>query len=61
VSTYRVYLHGHASAEVLVEAASATEANRKAKEAVPKVKGVSSWTPVATAKLNEAKGRANGT
>jgi hypothetical protein len=48
MSLYRVVLHGHASAEVFVEAGSAQEANRKALAEAPTVKGVKSWTPVMT-------------
>lgn len=50
---YRVALHGHASVEVFVEAASAQEANREALEKAPTVKGVKKWTPVMTGLAKE--------
>ncbi len=50
---YMVYLHGHASLRMEVEADSLAEANRAAIEKAPKVKGVSSWTPVAGGKIKE--------
>jgi hypothetical protein len=58
MSLYRVVLHGHASAEVFVEAGSAQEANRKALKEAPTVKGVKSWTPVMTGLSGEGDGRA---
>lgn len=51
MSTYRVMLHGHASAAVTVEADSVVEANREAIKKAPRNKHVKSWTPVMTSKL----------
>ncbi|MFE2099559.1 hypothetical protein [Streptomyces sp. NPDC059468] len=46
MAKFEVYLHGHASAKVVVEAENLQEANRKAVEVAPKTKYVKSWTPV---------------
>lgn len=48
---YKVYLHGHASTEVEVDADSYIEANRAAIEAAPKVRYVRDWTPVSTSRI----------
>jgi hypothetical protein len=56
---YRVALHAHASAEVFVEASSASEANRLAQEEVKagraRVRPIRNWTPVATSDLSRER------
>lgn len=53
MAKYRVALHAHASTTVIVEADSLQEANKKALQRAPRVKGVTSWTPVMTSKLDD--------
>jgi hypothetical protein len=49
---YRVCLQATVSVWVTVTANSGQEANRKAREQAPTVKGVKSWSPVMTCDMN---------
>jgi hypothetical protein len=53
MAKYRVALHAHVGAEVVVEADSPSEANRKAIEQAPKTGKVQHWTPVATSEIKQ--------
>ncbi|RZU36019.1 hypothetical protein EV284_3502 [Streptomyces sp. BK022] len=55
MAKYVVFLHGHASARVEVEAGDLQEANRKAVEVAPRTKYVRSWTPVMGSKIEGGK------
>jgi hypothetical protein len=48
---YKVYLQGHATTSVEVDAVDYVSAHRAAIEAAPKVRYVKSWTPVSVSRI----------